>query len=115
VNYQSALVEQAQKEGKPVFIDFTAGWCLPCKELEIKTFSDVRVRESLKNWVLLKADMTQFSSGPVEELKKTFGIQGVPTLIFLGPDGQERKDLRTVGFITPEEMINKIQQIAGRS
>jgi len=59
--------------------------------------------------------MTQFSSGPVEELKKTFGIQGVPTLIFLGPDGQERKDLRTVGFITPEEMINKIQQIAGRS
>jgi len=110
VNYQSALVEEAQKEGKPVFIDFTAAWCLPCKELEIKTFSDSRVRESLKNWVLLKADMTQFSSGPVEELKKKFGIQGVPTLIFLSGDGQERKDMRTVGFITPGEMIDKIRQ-----
>jgi len=115
VSYQSALVEQAQKEGKPVFIDFTAAWCLPCKELEIKTFSDARVRGNFKNWVLLKADMTQFSSGPVEELKKEFGIQGVPTLIFLGGDGQERKDLRTVGFITPEEMIQKIQQVAGNS
>ncbi len=115
VNYQSALVEQAQKEGKPVFIDFTAAWCLPCKELEIKTFSDARVREGLKNWILLKADMTQFSSGPVEELKKTFGIQGVPTLIFLGGDGQERKDLRTVGFITPEEMLQKIQQTANHT
>ena len=111
VNYQSTLVERAQKEGKPVFIDFTAAWCLPCKELEIKTFSDSRVREGLKNWVLLKADMTQFSSGPVEELKKTFGIQGVPTLIFLSDDGQERKDLRTVGFITPEELIDKINQV----
>jgi thioredoxin:protein disulfide reductase len=108
VNYQSALVEQAQKEGRPVFIDFSAAWCLPCKELEIKTFSDARVRKNFKNWVLLKADMTQFSSGPVEDLKKTFGIQGVPTLIFLSGDGQERKDLRTVGFITPEEMLAKI-------
>jgi thiol:disulfide interchange protein DsbD len=111
VNYQSELVEQAQKQGKPVFLDFSAAWCLPCKELEIKTFSDARVRGRLKNWVLLKADMTQFSSGPVEELKKTFNIQGVPTLIFLGSDGQERKDLRTVGFITPDEMLNKINQV----
>jgi thioredoxin:protein disulfide reductase len=111
VNYQSELVAQAQKEGKPVFIDFTAAWCLPCKELEIKTFSDSRVREGLKNWILLKADMTQFSSGPVEELKKKFGIQGVPTLIFLSGDGQERKDLRTVGFITPDEMIDKINHV----
>ncbi len=114
VNYQSALVEQAQKEGKPVFIDFTAAWCLPCKELEIKTFSDARVRESLENWVLLKADMTQFSSGPVEKLKQTFGIQGVPTLIFLDGNGQEIKGLRTVGFIAPEEMLQKIQKATGQ-
>jgi len=114
VSYQKSLVQEAQKEGKPVFIDFTATWCLPCKELEIKTFSDSRVRESLKNWVLLKADMTQFSSGPVEELKKTYGIQGVPTLIFLSGDGQERKDLRAIGFITSDEMLDKIKQAASK-
>ncbi|HTA76148.1 MAG TPA: cytochrome c biogenesis protein CcdA [bacterium] len=110
VPYQEALIQQARKDGKPVFIDFSANWCLPCKELEIKTFPDIRVREELKNWVLLKADLTQYSSGPVEELKKAYGIQGVPTLIFLGADGQERKNLRAVGFITPDEMMAKLQQ-----
>jgi thiol:disulfide interchange protein DsbD len=112
-SYQTTLVEQAQKEGKPVFIDFTANWCLPCKELEIKTFSDSRVRDALKSWVLLKVDMTQYSSDPVEALKKTFGIQGVPTLIFLGGDGQEREGLRAVGFITSEEMLRKIKRVNG--
>lgn len=107
-NYDLALIQEAKKEGKPVFIDFSASWCLPCKELEIKTFSDPKTHEALKNWVLLKADMTQYSSGPVEELKKSYGIMGVPTLIFLGPDGEERKDLRAVGFIPTEELLQKI-------
>jgi thioredoxin:protein disulfide reductase len=113
--YQDSLIQQAKKEGKPVFIDFSANWCLPCKELEIKTFPDIRVREELKNWVLLKADLTQYSSGPVEELKKHYGIQGVPTLIFLGADGNERKDLRAVGFITSDEMIAKLQKAAAKA
>jgi thiol:disulfide interchange protein DsbD len=114
-SYQDPLIQKARQEGKPVFIDFTATWCLPCKELEIKTFSDSRVREGLQNWVLLKADMTQFSSGPVEQLKKVYGIQGVPTLIFLSGDGQERKDLRAIGFITPEEMLDKIKQVSNKT
>lgn len=111
-NYDPALLQEAQKEGKPVFVDFSAGWCLPCKELEIKTFSDPQVHEALKSWVLLKADLTQYSSAPVEEVKKTYGIMGVPTLVFLGPDGQERKDLRGVGFLTPREFLQKISRIS---
>jgi thiol:disulfide interchange protein DsbD len=110
--YDAGLLQKAQQEGKPVFIDFTATWCLPCKELEIKTFPDPQVRETFEKWVLLKADMTQYSSGPVEDLKKTYGIQGVPTLIFIGTDGRERKDLRAVGFIPPAELLQKLQQTA---
>ncbi len=112
--YQTALVEQAKKDGKPVFIDFTAAWCLPCKELEIKTFSDPQVRDGLKDWVLLKADLTQFTSGPVEELKKAYGIQGVPTLVFLDAQGRERKDLRGIGFVTPDQMLEKLAQTLKR-
>lgn len=109
-DYSAALLQQAQKEGKPVFIDFSASWCLPCKELELRTFSDPKVQDALKNWVLLKADLTQYSSAPVEELKKAYGIMGVPTLVFVGPDGRERKDLKAVGFITAQEFLGKITQ-----
>lgn len=107
VPYDPAVLAQAQKEGKPVFIDFSANWCLPCKELEIKTFSDPRVHEALENWVLLKADLTQYSSGPVEDVKRAYGIMGVPTLVFMGRDGKEKKDLRAVGFISVDEMLQK--------
>lgn len=108
VPYDPGLLAQAQKDGKPVFIDFSANWCLPCKELEIKTFSDPRVHSALKDFVLLKADLTEFSSGPVEELKKTYGIMGVPTLIFLGPDGKEIKKLRIVGFESADDLLKAL-------
>jgi len=110
--YNANLLQQAAKEKKPVFIDFTASWCLPCKELEIKTFSDSRVQEAFKGWLLLKADLSQYDSGPVEELKKTYEIMGVPTLVFVGADGAERKNLRAIGFIPPEDLVQKITSIS---
>jgi thiol:disulfide interchange protein DsbD len=46
----------------------------------------------------------------VEALKKQYGIMGVPTLVFVGPDGREKPDLRVVGFITPADMLDRIQK-----
>ena len=109
-NYDSSLLQQAQNDKKHVFIDFSASWCLPCKELEVKTFSDPKVHEAFKSWVLLKADLSQYSSGPVEELKKTYGIMGVPTLVFVDTDGQEEKNLRVVGFISAGDLLQKISK-----
>ena len=109
--YDPALLTQAKAEGKPVLVDFSASWCIPCKELEIKTFSDPSVREALEKWVFLKADLTQYSSGPVESLKKQFGIMGVPTLVFVGPNGMEEEDLRVVGFIDAGDLLQKIKKI----
>jgi thiol:disulfide interchange protein DsbD len=84
--YSDELLEQAKKENKPVIIDFWAEWCAACHELADHTFTDPRVRALGANFLLLKFDATQHSE-KLTELKKRYKIRGLPTLIFISPNG----------------------------
>lgn len=106
--YSDRALAEATATGKPVMIDFYADWCLPCKELDKKTFTDARVIEAGKGWVFLKANLTNDHDPAVSQLRKKWSIAGVPTLLFLGPDGQE-KGTRVVGFEKPESFVSHFQ------
>ena len=91
-------------------IDFSADWCLPCLELEKKTFADPRVREAFGERALLKADLTKISSPEAVALSEKYGILGVPTIIFLDASGTERTDLRLVGYESPEKFLERLKK-----
>jgi len=96
--------------GRPAVIDFSAEWCLPCLELEKRTFSDERVRKALAGRDLFKADMTRLGSPETVALAERFAILGVPTVIFLDASGQEQKDMRLVGFEDADAFLKRIER-----
>lgn len=94
--------------GRPAVIDFSADWCLPCLELERKTFADPRVAEALSRRTLLKADLTRMGSPESVALAEKYGILGVPTIVFLDADGRERQELRLVGFENADRFLERL-------
>ena len=68
------------------------------------------MREALSRRGLYKADMTKAAAADTVALADRFGILGVPTVIFLDASGQERKDLRLVGFEGPDEFLKRLEK-----
>jgi thiol:disulfide interchange protein DsbD len=111
--YDATKVQQAATDHRPVFIDFSAEWCGPCRKMERTTFHDKNVLEKAKGFSVFRADLTHEGSPDVEKLRKDFGIWGVPTLVFIGPDGREHTELRRVEYITPTEFLDLLGKAEG--
>jgi len=83
-------VALANSNGQAVMLDFYADWCVSCKEWEGITFVDPAVIDSLKDTVLLKADVTD-NDDIDKALTKKFGLVGPPAIIFFDKKGAENK------------------------
>ncbi|OHC63729.1 MAG: thiol:disulfide interchange protein [Rhodocyclales bacterium RIFCSPLOWO2_02_FULL_63_24] len=105
-----AKLAEAKSAGRPVMLDFYADWCVSCKEMERFTFADPKVAAGMKQFVLLKADVTANSAADVALLKR-FGLFGPPGIIFFDAGGRERGDLRVVGFQPAENFLPTLERV----
>ncbi len=105
--YSETQLAEAQRQNTPVMIDFYADWCIPCLELDHKTFTDKKVIDATENFVRLKVDLTHFDSPQSESLRKKYNIAGVPTIVFLNKNGTEVAASRIVGYLPPKEFVQK--------
>jgi thiol:disulfide interchange protein len=85
--WSEARVAQLRAEGRPVFIDFTAAWCLTCKVNERVAFSSAEVRRIAeeRNIAMLKADWTNRDAAITRALEQ-FGRSGVPLYVLYESD-----------------------------
>jgi thiol:disulfide interchange protein DsbD len=105
--YDPILLGKAKAAGKPVVVDFSADWCVPCREMERTTFTDPAVVSNGAGFVRLRANLTA-DNAKNEALMKQFNVQGVPTVVFIDPEGQVRT--RKVGYIGPDEFVKLLRE-----
>lgn len=97
-------VQQAIAEGRPVFVDFTAAWCVSCqanKKLVLDREAVVAQMAS-GNVLRLRADWTQRDPAITAELAR-HGRNGVPLYLLYSPSSRAPRvlpELLTVGFVT---------------
>ncbi|MFW5432357.1 MAG: protein-disulfide reductase DsbD [Methylophilaceae bacterium] len=96
--------------GKIVMLDFYADWCTSCKEMELFTFSDSAVQQSLKDVVLLQADVTDNTPQDLALLKR-FNLFGPPGIIFFNRSGQEIKTIKVIGYENATNFLATVNRV----
>lgn len=97
-------------QGKPVMLDFYADWCTSCAYMETTTFADPRVQKLLKNFVVIKIDVTKNNAND-KAILNYFNVVAPPTFIFFDSAGKELNELKLVGEQSADEFVAILKQI----
>lgn len=105
--YSQPALQAAIDTGGPVIVDFYADWCVPCKELDEKTFNDPKVRPVLEDFARFKVDLTK-SSDTTQELTAAYGVRGVPTVVVYSAG---REAFRITGFEPARDFLQRLEAL----
>lgn len=88
--------KKADRENKPLLLDFRADWCAACLELEEKTWPSEEAKRVFAEVVPVKMDFTKDSETRTA-LESRFAIKGLPTVILLTPVSSGKSDAENPG------------------
>jgi thiol:disulfide interchange protein len=105
--WSEARVRALQAQGKTVFVNFTADWCVTCKVNEVSVFSDARVKAAFDGdkVVYLIADWTKRDANIARALA-SHGRVGVPLYLVYKPDIANPTILPQI--LSPQTVLNAI-------
>ena len=87
--------------GRPCIVDFYADWCGPCRLMS-------PVIEGLARKYEGKVDFYKIDMEREPELGVLFGVQSIPTLLFIPKDGQPKV---AIGALPRRTMVDAIEQV----
>ena len=91
-------LDAAKARGQWVMVDYYADWCMSCKVMEKQVFSRPDIQSSLAGVHLLRLDVTADSAAS-RALLQRYQVPGPPSIIWLGPEGDERRARRITGEV----------------
>jgi thiol:disulfide interchange protein DsbD len=112
--WDEAAVAAALAAGQPVFIDFTADWCLTCKfnERTVLTREEVRVAFMQHKVAFFVADWTRRDARIGAKLAE-FGRAGVPMYLVVSPAAPGKPEVLPE-LLTSDSVIDAVRRAAGR-
>ncbi len=88
----------------PAIIDFYADWCQPCKII-------APILEELKHEYGDKLDIFKVNTEEQRELASIFGIQSIPSLLFVPKDGQPQMAMGALPKETFKQAISEVLSV----
>lgn len=102
-NYEAG--KEWKFEGEtPAIIDFYADWCGPCKTL-------APILEELKDEYGDKLEIYKVNTEEQRELSSVFGIQSIPSLLFIPKEGQPQMAMGALPKETFKQAISEVLNI----
>ncbi len=112
--WDEAAVAAALKAGQPVFVDFTADWCLTCKfnERTVLTREEVRAAFAQHNVAFFVADWTRRDERISAKLAE-FGRAGVPMYLVVSPAAPDKPEVLPE-LLTADSVTDAVRRAAER-
>jgi len=113
-SYSPETVESLRAEGRPVFVDFTAAWCLTCQVNKRRVLTAETVQNAFddKNVALVRADWTN-RDPEITKALESHGRSGVPVYVLYAGDGSKPTLLPEV--LTEDAVLNALEDLSSDS
>jgi len=108
-DYKAAL-ETAKKEGKPVVLVFSAGWCPPCQAMKKTVYPSAEVKPLQDKFVWAYLDVDVEANAAAAEKYK---VQGIPHVQFLDKDGKAL--ISQVGGVSSAEFAGILTKVSEKA
>jgi len=112
------VIERAEAQSTPILLEIYAPWCPYCQKMQETVYADSTVRATLDRqftYARLNSDTTagthEFSGRELssDALASALGARGVPTTVFMKPDGT--LIARQPGFIERDPFLQLIRYV----
>jgi thiol:disulfide interchange protein DsbD len=101
----------ARADDKPVLLEYYADWCTDCVRMKKTTFSDPRVINALRHFIVLEVDITDPHLADSRAVKQRYNVFGPPAILFFGAMGSELSTHRLYGYRTADELLLLVNRI----